>query len=117
MTPEEIVDNLLKEEFWRQILSSLCICFFARGVYTKEIVMEALAAAGHPKSAEEIEKIGKDIYREKFLFKIREGFSFDDLRMPERIFETPSPTMKFDRAFMEKAIQYAKKRVMEIINE
>ena len=32
MKPEELVDTLLEEERWRQVLSSLVVCFFARGI-------------------------------------------------------------------------------------
>jgi len=41
LSPEQLAEALMKEEQWRQILSSLVICFFARGIYTPELVTEA----------------------------------------------------------------------------
>jgi len=53
--------------------------------------------------------IGKKIHREKFAFKFREGFSFDSINLPARIFETPDPTGKLTKDYMRKAVAYAKK--------
>ena len=44
-TPDEMARTIVKEESWRQIMSSLVICFFARGIYQPEIVARALAVA------------------------------------------------------------------------
>ncbi|MCP4220119.1 MAG: aldehyde ferredoxin oxidoreductase family protein [bacterium] len=113
LTPAEIVDKILKEEEWRQILSSLVICFFARGIYSPGVVKDGLGIAGLEKSEDDILEIGKKIHRAKYEFKFREGFSFDKLHIPERIFETPSPTMAYDRKFMDEAIAYAEKKLKE----
>lgn len=111
LSAAEIVDKIMREEEWRQVLSGLVICFFARGVYTPEVVREALAVSGLSKTDEEIGEIGRRVYLEKYRFKFREGFSFDKLEIPERIFETPSPTMPFDRKFMQEALSYAKEKI------
>jgi aldehyde:ferredoxin oxidoreductase len=113
LSPSEIVDKIIDEEQWRQILSSLVICFFSRGIYTPDLVREALGLSGFSKSNAEINNISKIIYKEKFQFKLREGFSFDNLEMPKRIFETPSPSMPFDQNFIRDAIQYAKKTILK----
>lgn len=115
LTPPQIVDELMKEEFWRQILTSLCICLFARGVYTPEVVRESLAVAGYTLSDAEILALGKAIYRDKYAFKIKHGFDFDTLPKPARIFETPAPTGPFDRAFIDEGLAYAKKKIGEMI--
>jgi len=52
--------------------------------------------------------MGKDIHREKYRFKTREGFSFDDLRIPKRILETASPTGKIDQKFMTAVVKHVK---------
>jgi aldehyde:ferredoxin oxidoreductase len=58
---------------------------------------------------EEINRIGAEIYREKYRFKTQEGFSLDDLRIPKRIFETPSPVKKFDESYIRQALAHVKK--------
>jgi len=58
-TPQEIVDRLVKEEAWRQVLSSLVVCFFARGVYKPEMVAKAFEALGYETSPEELKIKGR----------------------------------------------------------
>jgi aldehyde:ferredoxin oxidoreductase len=88
--PEKIVDELLKEEMWRCILTSLVVCLFARRIYTKEVVSKALQSIGIELDEKELEKLGEVIFREKYKLKFREGFSFEQLRVPRRFFETVS---------------------------
>ena len=109
ISPEELADMLLEEERWRQILSSLVVCFFARGIYTPDIVSKLLPLLGLELKLEDINRIGTEIYREKYLFKTKEGFSLDELRIPKRIFETSSPVGKFDETYVRRALDHAKK--------
>jgi len=91
LSDEDVVKELLKEEAWRQILSSLVVCFFARGIYDPETVVKTLEVAGHKVSLEGLDRLGMEILREKNRFKAREGFKPESLRVPARIYETPSP--------------------------
>ncbi len=84
-TPEELADTLLAEERWRQVLTSLTICLFARGLYEPELVQKALAAAGIERSSNELDGLGREILRAKYDFKVREGFDLAQLRLPRRI--------------------------------
>ena len=102
---EDVADALLKEERWRQVLTSLSICLFARGVYTPEVSLDALASLGIDSNAEKLEELGRDVLHRKYAFKVREGFDFGDLRLPRRIFETPSPAGQFDEDFMRQVIR------------
>lgn len=106
---EELAEALLAEERWRQILASLVICFFARGIYQPDFVIKALHLAGFDVTPEALLRIGEEIHKEKFRFKTREGFSLDKLRLPKRILETPSPLGKLDEKFIRGAIEYVKK--------
>ncbi len=113
MSPEELASELLVEERWRQILSSLVVCFFARGIYQTDTVINALRIAGFNVSQEYLQKIGDEIHRYKYKFKLQEGFSLDEIRLPKRIFETPSPVGKLDEQFIRKAIEYVKKEILK----
>ena len=97
------VMKLLMEEAWRQVLSSLVVCFFARGIYDKETVVKTLKIAGHRIQLDDLDRVGMEILREKNRFKAREGFKHEELRIPSRIFETDSPLGKLD----EKAVRGA----------
>ncbi|MEA3470634.1 MAG: aldehyde ferredoxin oxidoreductase C-terminal domain-containing protein, partial [Thermodesulfobacteriota bacterium] len=107
-SPEDLVDVLIEEERWRQILSSLVVCFFARGIYSPELVSRLLNIAGFEVSEEDLDRIGREIYAEKYRFKMREGFKLDGMRIPERIFETPSPIEQLDEAYIRKALAHVK---------
>ncbi|RLI29701.1 MAG: aldehyde:ferredoxin oxidoreductase [Candidatus Hecatellales archaeon] len=113
--PEEVVEKLLGEEAWRQILSSLVVCFFARNIYSPEVVCKALRVLGYEHTPESLQELGLEILKSKFQFKFREGFSFDKLRIPERILETPSPHGKIGREWLEEALNLYKERVEKLL--
>lgn len=43
---EDLAEKMFEEESWRQILSSLVVCFFSRGIYKPEVVQRALGVVG-----------------------------------------------------------------------
>lgn len=106
LTPEFVGESLVKEERWRQVLTSLVVCLFARGVYDRETVLGALAAAGFVWTADGLERLGAETLRRKIAFKQREGFDYGALRIPQRIIETPSPAGPFDEIFVRDAIAH-----------
>ena len=112
-TPEELAAALVEDERWRQVLSSLTICFFARNLYTPDIIVRALASAGFTTTVDELKALGKDILRSKYRFKLREGFDPDKLRIPARALETPAPGGKLDEKFMRRAISRYHALLME----
>ena len=111
LTADKIANSLLEEEQWRQVLTSLVICLFARGIYTPEIAQKALACAGIEKTPEELKTLGADILHRKYAFKLREGFVPAELRIPGRIIETPSPSGKFDEELIRKTIEIYSSKV------
>jgi len=109
---EEVVEKLLKEEEWRQILSSLVVCFFARKVYTPEVIPKALDAIGiEGWTSEKLEELGREIHRAKMNFKFREGFDLDKLRIPKRIFEVPTPQGLLKEEELREAIALYKEKI------
>ena len=102
--PHQVAEQLLNEERWRQVLTSLPICLFARGIYTPEVVQKALATVGFDWSLEDLDRLGRETLHAKTAFKLREGYAFEDLRLPKRIYQTPAPAGEFDEAFMRQAI-------------
>nr|MDO8109136.1 aldehyde ferredoxin oxidoreductase N-terminal domain-containing protein [Candidatus Sigynarchaeota archaeon] len=109
--PETVVDELVKEEEWRQIISSIIICFFARAIYTPDIVVRALKLAGFDITTKDLEKIGKEIYRNKYAFKFREGFKIDASQIPKRIYETKSPVAYLTEDYVNRALKHFEKLI------
>ncbi|HME55148.1 MAG TPA: aldehyde ferredoxin oxidoreductase C-terminal domain-containing protein [Candidatus Lokiarchaeia archaeon] len=104
--PETVVDELVKEEEWRQILSSITVCFFARGLYPPDVVARGLKLSGFDVTPEDLDEIGKKIYKNKYAFKLREGFTLDVAALPKRIYETPSPVPYLNEEYMDKALKH-----------
>lgn len=113
ITPETVATELLAEERWRQILSSLVICFFARELYKPEVIVNALKLSGFDCTEESLRALGEDIHTTKFRFKLREGFSFETLKIPRRIYETKSPVGMVDEAFVKDALRVIQQEVKE----
>ena len=111
LSAKEIVDHLIKEEEWRQILSSLVVCFFARGVYKPKEILEALDVMGYNLTEEQLYEIGSEIYKLKYEYKVREGFKVSSLRLPKRMFETPTPHGKLTPQRIKEALNYFAKQM------
>jgi aldehyde:ferredoxin oxidoreductase len=109
--PEKLVSGLVAEEEWRQVLSSLVLCFFARGLYPPETVSRALECCGFDMNADQLKALGKDVLRTKYAFKVREGFDPRAESLPERIFQTPAPGGAIDRGYVERAISAYRKEL------
>ncbi len=112
---DSIVDDVVAEESWRQVLASLSVCFFARGIYTPDVVCEALACCGVEASADSLRAIGTETLTRKWAFKKSCGFSLDSLGLPERIFETASPSGPIDRAGLVRLLARFAERVEEAV--
>jgi len=109
--PEALVRALLEEERWRQVLSNLVVCFFARNIYTRDLVRDALASVGVEAGDARLDAIGAETLRRKNAFKVREGFDVASLRIPARICETPSPAGTISAGFLRHALAIAKGRM------
>jgi len=110
LSPEETAERLFAEESWRQVLSSLVVCFFAREIYQPSRVADALKVVGIERGEEELRKLGADILEKKHKFKIREGFDLKKMRVPRRIIETPTPCGDLTEEEVKKIVElYFKK--------
>jgi len=112
-TPEETAESLLLEERWRQILSSLVVCFFARGIYKADEVIKCLEVVGFDLTKENLTQLGAEVLKKKHEFKLREGFSPEDLKIPKRIFETPSSLGEIREDFLQRTVKHFIAKIKE----
>lgn len=115
-SPQSLIEELVEEEAWRQILSSLVVCFFSRGVYKPSAVSKALEPLGIRLSEEELRKLGMEIYREKLKLKIRLGYRLEELKPPKRVFETPSPFGIIGEEYFNEALQHYREKVLQLLS-
>ena len=105
---EEIATGLLTEERWRQVLSSLVVCFFARGLYQPDVVLKTLESAGFSLTREDLNRIGEVIHKQKCEFKMRHGFSLDEVYLPKRILETSTPFGQLNESCIKSVVEHFK---------
>ena len=106
LSPEELVNKLIEEECWRQVLSSLVVCYFARRIYEPSMVKKALNVLGYELDEDRLKELGRRIYEEKQALKASQGFKPDELRIPERIFEVPTFHGLLDKNYIKAALEY-----------
>ncbi len=104
--PQEAVELIIEEESWRQVLTSLAICLFARGIYKPDVVVKCFKPLKVEYGVEQLKKLGREIWIEKQLIKRAEGFSPLSLRIPERILKTPTPLGNIDPEYIKEALKY-----------
>ena len=88
--PDELVEKIFNEEVERCMTNSLVMCLFARKIYDRPTILEALNTLGCSLSDEDLTTIGRRILREKLLIKKALGFKQKSVKLPKRFFETPS---------------------------
>lgn len=101
---EDLGSELANEESWRQILSSLVVCFFARGIYKPNVVSRALKTIGFNFTPEDLINIGREILIEKQTWKLSEVSSLN-IKLPKRILETISPHGKINKDYVLSSIK------------
>jgi len=85
---EEAVNDLYEEAIWRITFNSLVGCLFVRKIYTQELVMECLLTAGiEGLTAKKLNDIAHRVHGLKFKYKLANGFRFEDLRLPKKLYQ------------------------------
>jgi len=103
-SPHDAVERIVEEESWRQVLNSLVACLFARSIYTPDRIAKALKILGYQYDENKLRELGRKIYFEKQKIKREEGFQPSKLRIPERIYQTPTPLGKISKEYINQAL-------------
>ncbi len=104
-TPEEEVKLMVEEMDWRCVLNSLTICLFARGIFTKELVLRCFKALGKPRTEDDLKTIGKKIHRLKYGIKEQLGWTLEKLRVPDRLYKVVTSRGIVKRDEVEKMLE------------
>ncbi len=105
-TSEKIVDELIKEEKWRQILNSLVICLFAKKVFNLSRTIESLESIGRKFTKEELHKLSHETYEKKNAWKKATGQNLTTSKLAARLFKFKTPHGFLDKDFIQQAISY-----------
>lgn len=94
---EEKVQALIQEEKKSLLLFSLSGCPYLSSVYDLSTVFSGLESIGMGFSHEELENLSAAIYNLRWEIKEKLGFSWDEIKLPERIFEVESATGRLEK--------------------
>ena len=112
---EKIVESLFSEEKERCMLNSLIICLFARKVYDRKTILNALNSIGYDLTDEDLTAMAEKIYKTKLRIKKAMGFDQMSVKLPKRFFQTPSMTGVLDEATAYELIEMYNKKVEELL--
>jgi len=88
--PDVFVDKLFLEECERCMTNSLVMCLFARKIYDRQTILDALNSIGWSLTDDDLTNIGKRILQVKLQIKKALGFRQRAVKLPKRFFQTPS---------------------------
>lgn len=112
---EKIVEALFAEEKERCMLNSLVICLFARKVYDRNTIIAAFNSIGVTYTNEDLDAIAERIYKTKLRIKKSLGFDQMSVKLPKRLFETPSMTGQLDEKIAYELMEMYNKKVEELM--
>jgi aldehyde:ferredoxin oxidoreductase len=95
---QTLIDKIYQEEIERCMTNSLIMCLFARKVYDRATIRDALNSIGWQLTDDDLSEIGKRIYRTKLRIKKAYGFRQKAVKLPRRFFDTPSMRGPLDEA-------------------
>ena len=93
---DAVVEKIFNEEYERCMTNSLVMCLFARKIYDRQTILDALNSIGWNLTNDDLTAIGKRIYQIKLQIKNALGFKQKAIKLPKRFFETPSMHGKLD---------------------
>jgi len=117
VTAHEIAKYVVEEESWRQVLNSMVLCLFGRGIYKDDVVCKALKSIGIDIDPQKLREIGRRIWLEKWIVKLREGFDPEKVEVPKRILETETPLGKISPELIAQAIREIKYMIYEQVEK
>jgi len=115
--PDELVEKIFNEEIERCMTNSLIMCLFARKIYDRPTILEALNTLGWSLTDEDLTNIGRRILREKLLIKKALGFKQKSVRLPKRFFQTPSMNGVLSEETANMMIRKYSEKADELMNE
>jgi len=112
-----LVEKLFEEEAERCMTNSLVMCLFARKIYDRKTILEALNSIGWSLKDEDLTDIGMRTLREKLLIKKELGFKQKSVKLPKRFFETPSMNGMLDEEVANRIIRKYSEKADALMKE
>jgi len=114
---DAFVDKLFAEECERCMTNSLVMCLFARKIYDRQTILDALNSIGWELTNDDLTAIGKRIYQTKLQIKNALGYRQNDVKLPKRFFETISMQGKLDEETAYRMIRKYTEKTEALLKE
>jgi aldehyde:ferredoxin oxidoreductase len=114
---DTFVDKLFAEECERCMTNSLVMCLFARKIYDRQTILDALTSIGWNITNDDLTAVGKRIYQTKLQIKKTLGFQQSSIKLPKRFFETPSMNGKLDEETAYRMIRKYEEKTQTLLQE
>ena len=72
-----------------------------------------MEVTGYNFGADHLQTLGEEILRSKNMFKFREGFDMDNMRLPKRIFKIPTPLGPINEGKLREIIRFYKELMLK----
>ena len=93
---------MLADEKERVFLTSMVVCLFARGVYTRELLADCLQALGYNALAENMDQISGHIQELRWKTRFSTGFDPATISIPKRFSQVSNWKGALDAEFMDR---------------
>jgi len=114
---DKLVEKLFAEEAERCMTNSLVMCLFARKIYDRKTILDALNSIGWSLTDKDLTDIGRRTLRDKLLIKKALGFKQKSIKLPKRFFETPSMNGMLDEEVANRIIRKYSEKADALMNE
>jgi len=114
---DAVIDKIFTEEYERCMTNSLVMCLFARKIYDRQTILDALNSVGWSLTDDDLTAIGKRIYKTKLQIKNALGFNQKSVKLPKRFFETPSMHGVLDEATVYRMIKKYTEKTDALLRE
>jgi len=111
------VEKLFTEEYERCMTNSLVMCLFARKIYDRQTILDALNSIGWELTSDDLTAIGKRVYKTKLQIKNALGYKQNDVKLPKRFFETPSMQGMLDEETAYRMIRKYNEKTEALLKE
>ncbi|WP_028586226.1 aldehyde ferredoxin oxidoreductase N-terminal domain-containing protein [Desulfocurvus vexinensis] len=92
---------MVDDEKGRVMLTCMVSCLFARGIYTPELLAEALDAAGFPATAQNLDALASEAQRLRWRLKLDTGYDPGKVTIPRRFSEVVTWKGAMDQGYMD----------------
>ncbi|MCK4414621.1 MAG: aldehyde ferredoxin oxidoreductase [Candidatus Eisenbacteria sp.] len=92
---------LIEDERERCLLTSMVACLFARDIYHRKLLAEALASIGQPSVARNLDAVAREVQRARWRLRRATGFRPEEISIPRRLTEVITDRGPIDTAYLD----------------